>query len=53
LIITLFFLPLSSESDMSQVMLSILFNGLLTVGLGMVNGVIAEDSQDLLAGTTH
>jgi sensor histidine kinase YesM len=43
LIITLIFLPLSSESDTSQVMLSILFNGLLTVGLGLVNGVIAEE----------
>jgi sensor histidine kinase YesM len=42
LFITLFFFPLFRNSDMSQVMLSILFNGLLTVGLGIVNGVIAE-----------
>ncbi len=43
LIITLIFLPLSSESGVSDVMLSILFNGLLTIGLGFVNGFIAEE----------
>lgn len=43
LIITLIFLPLSIGAGMSQVMLSILFNGLLTIGLGVVNGIIAEE----------
>lgn len=42
IVITLIFLPLSSESGMSEVLLSILFNGLLTIGLGVVNGIIAD-----------
>lgn len=43
LIITLIFLPFFSESGLSDVLLSILFNGLLTIGLGLVNGIIAEE----------